>query len=153
MQILFLNGWRALPGGAKPTFLARHGHAVIAPTLSDDDFDEATRQAQAEFDRQKPEVVVGLSRGGTVAMNINIGQARLVLLCPGWKKWGTARSVKPGTIILHARADNVVPFSDSEELVRNSGLPDSALIEVGTDHFLSDPVSLARMLRACEEAI
>jgi hypothetical protein len=86
-------------------------------------------------------------------MNINIGQARLVLLCPGWKKWGTARSVKPGTIILHARADNVVPFSDSEELVRNSGLPDSALIEVGTDHFLSDPASLARMLRACEEAI
>ena len=56
-------------------------------------------------------------------MNIKIGDARLVLLCPAWKKWGTARTVKPGTVILHSRADDVVPFAYSEELVRNSGLP------------------------------
>ena len=37
------------------------------------------------------------SRGGAVAMNIDGGEARLVLLCPAWKKWGTARTVKPGT--------------------------------------------------------
>ena len=54
-------------------------------------------------------------------MNINSGDARLVLLCPAWKKCGTARTVKPGTVILHSRADDVVPFADSEELVRNSG--------------------------------
>jgi hypothetical protein len=29
-----------------------------------------------------------------------------------------------------------VPFADSEELVRNSGLPASALIEVGNDQIL-----------------
>ena len=82
-------------------------------------------------------------------MNINSGDARLVLLCPAWKKWGTARTVKPGTVILHSRADDVVPFADSEELVRNSGLPASALIEVGTDHRLADPEPLAAMLKAC----
>ena len=54
-------------------------------------------------------------------MNINSGEAKLVLLCPAWKKWGTARTVKPGTVILHSRADDVVPFADSEELVKNSG--------------------------------
>ena len=58
-------------------------------------------------------------------MNINSGDAKLVLLCPAWKKWGTARTVKPGTVILHSRADDVVPFADSEELVRTSGLPAS----------------------------
>ena len=31
-------------------------------------------------------------------MNIKIGDARLVLLCPAWKKWGTAKTVKPGTV-------------------------------------------------------
>ena len=30
-----------------------------------------------------------------------------------------------GTVILQSHADDVVPFSDSEELVRNSGLPAS----------------------------
>jgi hypothetical protein len=60
--------------------------------------------------------------------------------------------VKPGTVNLHSRADDVVPFSDSEELVRSSGLPASALIEVGTDHRLADPEPLAEMLRACKKA-
>jgi hypothetical protein len=82
-------------------------------------------------------------------MNINSGDARLVPLCPAWKKWGTARTVKPGTVILHSRADDVVPFANSEELVRNSGLHASALIEVGTDHRLADPEPLEAMLRAC----
>ena len=115
---------------------------VINPKLPDEDFEEAVRIAQAEFDRHQPEVVVGSSRGGAVAMNIDSGDARLVLLCPAWKKWGTARTVKAGTVILHCRADDVVPFADSEELVRNSGLPASALIEVGNDHRLADPEPL-----------
>src|SRR5471032_1182605 len=100
MRILFLHGWHSVPGGVKPTFLAQHGHEVINPALPDEDFEAAVRIAQAEFDQHQLEVVVGLSRGGAVAMNINIGEAKLVLICPGWKKWGTAKSVKPGTVIL-----------------------------------------------------
>ena len=83
-------------------------------------------------------------------MNINGGNARLVLLCPAWKKYGTVKAVKPGTTILHSRADDVVPFADSEELVRSSGLPASALVEVGNDHRLADPAPLAKLLEACE---
>src|SRR5262249_13880918 len=77
------------------------------------------------------------------------GDARLVLLRPAWKKYGAVRTVKAGTVILHSRADDVVPFADSEELVRTSGLPASALIEVGDDHRLADPEPLRRMLAAC----
>ncbi len=149
MKILFLHGWQSVPGGVKPTFLARHNHEVINPKLPDDDFAEAVMIAQREFDRHKPAVVVGSSRGGAVAMNINSDHARLVLLCPAWKKWGTVRTIRPGTVILHSRADDVVPFADSEQLVRNSGLPAAALIEVGEDHRLADPEPLAAMLKAC----
>ena len=102
MKILFLHGWQSVPGGVKPTFLAQHGHEVINPPLPDEDFGEAVKIAQAKFDKHRPQVVVGSSRGGAVAMNINSGDARLVLLCPAWKKWGTARTVKPGTVILHS---------------------------------------------------
>ena len=78
-------------------------------------------------------------------MNINTGTTPLVLLCPAWKTWGTATTVKPGTTILHSRADETVPFADSEELVRNSGLPSSVLVEVGTEHRLADGESLKAM--------
>lgn len=146
--ILFLHGWHSVPGGVKPTYLKDHGHKVINPALDDDDFTAAVATAQAEFDQHQPQVVVGSSRGGAVAMNIDSGSAKLVLLCPAWKNWGTAKLVKPGTVILHSRADDVIPFADSEELARN---PAAALIEVGNDHRLADPEPLAAMLRACEE--
>ena len=150
MRILFLHGWHSVPGGVKPTFLAQHGHEVINPKLPDEDFEEALRIAQVEHDRHRPDVVVGSSRGGALAMNLDSGDTPLVLLCAAWKKDGTARTVKPGTVILHSRADDVVPFADSEELVKHSGLPATALIEVGVDHRLADAEPLAAMLRACE---
>jgi hypothetical protein len=146
--ILFLHGWMSKPGGLKPSFLVQHGHEVINPALPDDDFELAVRIAQAAFDRHQPQVVVGSSRGGSVAMNINSGNAKLVLLCPAWRNWGSATTVKPGTVILHCRTDEIIPFADSEELVRSSG---ATLIETGSDHRLADPQSLAAMLRACEE--
>jgi hypothetical protein len=94
-------------------------------------------------------VIAGSSRDGAVAMNMNNGDAKLALLCPAWKKYGKATTVKPDTVILHSRADEVVPFVDSEELVRNSGLPASTLIEVGSDHRLADREPLERMLEEC----
>src|SRR5262245_59351359 len=149
MKVLFLHGWQSVPGGVKPTYLKNHGHEVINPKLPDEDFAEAVSIAQDEFDRHHPQAVVGSSRGGAVAMNIDNGEARLVLLCPAWKKYGSARTVKPDTVILHSRADDVVPFADSEELAKTSG---ATLIEVGTDHRLADPEPLAAMLKACNDA-
>ena len=118
------------------------------PALDDDDFGAAVATAQAEFDKHQPQVVVGSSRGGAIAMNIKSGDAWLVLLCPAWRNWGTARTVKADTVILHSRADDVIPFADSEELANISG---ATLIEVGNDHRLADPESLTAMLRACEK--
>jgi len=148
---LFLHGWQSVPGGVKPTFLAEHGHQVINPALPDEDFAAAVRIAQAEFDWHQPDVIVGSSRGGAVAMTIQSGETPLVLLCPAWRHFGTTKRVKANTTILHSRADDTIPFADSDELVRNSGLPASTLIEVGGDHRLADIGSLETMLRACED--
>ncbi len=51
---------------------------------------------------------------------------------------------------MHSRLDDVIPFEDSVELIRNSSLPAKTLIEVGSDHRLADDSSLAMMLWACE---
>jgi hypothetical protein len=152
MKILFLHGWHSVPGGVKPSYLREHGHEVVNPALDDDDWAEAVRTAQTEYDRHRPDVIVGSSRGGAAAMNIDSGSTPLVLLCPAWKKWGTATAVKPGTVILHSEADDVIPIAESREVVRASGLPDSVLIVVGTDHRLADPEPLAAMLGAAIRA-
>jgi len=151
MKVLFLHGWTSTPGGNKPTFLKEHGHEVVNPALPDEDFDEAVSIAQAEYNNHQPDVIVGSSRGGAVAMNIDSKGTPLVLLCPAWKKWGTATTVTPNTVILHSRQDDVVPFEDSEEIVANSDIPPETLIEVGTDHRLADPEPLEAMLEACEQ--
>jgi hypothetical protein len=153
MKILFLHGWHSVPGGVKPSYLIEHGHDVINPALDDDDFDMAVRTAQAEYDRHRPDVIVGSSRGGAVAMNIKSGSTPLVLLCPAWRRWGTATTVEPGTVILHSEADDVIPIADSQELVRTSGLPEPALIVVGNDHRLADAEPLRTMLETCEKAV
>ncbi len=152
MKILFLHGWTSTPGGVKPTYLKDNGHEVFNPALPDDDFDAAVRITQADFDLHQPDVVVGSGRGGAVTMNINSGNTPLVLLCPAWKRWGKATTVKPNTVILHAKTDEIIPFADSQELLRNSSLTELALIVIGNDHRLADQKSLQVMLEAVEKS-
>jgi predicted esterase YcpF (UPF0227 family) len=76
VKILFLHGWHSVPGGVKPTYFIQHGHEVINPSLPDDDFDAAVRIAQAEFDQHRPDVIVGSSRGGAIAMAMGSGSCR-----------------------------------------------------------------------------
>jgi len=151
MKILFLHGTGSKLGDVRASYLIEHGHDVLNPALPDDNFDDTVRIAQSEYDQGSPEVVVGSSRGGAAAMNMISGDTPLVLLCPAWKRYGNATKTKPNTTILHSKADERVPFSESEELVENSGLPSSALIDVGTQHRLTDQESLAAMLRTVEE--
>src|SRR3954453_10795321 len=101
MKILFLHGRGSVPGGVKPTYLAQHGHDVLNPALPDEDFDAALRIAQDACDAHRPAALVGSSRGGAVAMTLHCEGARLVLLCPAWRKYGRAHSVPAGTVILH----------------------------------------------------
>src|SRR5258708_3856153 len=150
MKILFLQGWQWVRGGVKQPSLPQRAHEDITPALDENSYPAALATAQSEFDQHRPQVVVGSSRGGAIAMNINSGDAKLVLLCPAWKKFGTAKTVKPGTVILHSRADDVIPFADSEEVAKNCG---ATLIEVGNDHRLADREPLAAMLKACENTL
>lgn len=153
MIVLFLHGWNSRPGGVKPTYLAEHGHTVLNPELPDEDFAQAVLVAQAAIDAHSPDVIVGSSRGGAVAMNVEADDIPLVLMCPAWTHWGMVRRVKQGTVILHAEADDVISIEDSRELVRHSRLPESSLIVVGNDHRMADAESLDAMLSAIEQAV
>jgi hypothetical protein len=152
MKILYLHGLHSKPGGVKPTFLREHGYEVINPALPDGDFPRSVQIAQAAYEGSRPAAVVGSSRGGAVAMNIDSGSVPLVLIAPAWRRWGTVTRVKPGTVILHAHDDAVIPIAESLDLLRSSGLPESALKIVGQDHNMIDAAALAALLEAIETA-
>ena len=152
MRLLFLHGYGARPGGLKPTFLWEEGHKVINPGLPSEDFEESARIAQEVFDRTRPELVVGSSRGGAVAVNMDRGEVPLLLIAPAWKKWGTATTVKKPVVILHSQSDDVVPIADSRELLENSRLPMDHLVVVGDDHSMSDKQALAALADAVKQS-
>jgi hypothetical protein len=55
-------------------------------------------------------------------MNLDSGNAPLVLMCPAWKRWGLARTTKPASIILHWRQDEVIPFFRRGRMYREQQL-------------------------------
>jgi alpha-beta hydrolase superfamily lysophospholipase len=154
MKILYLHGLSSRPGGVKPTFLARHNHEVINPALPDDDFAASVGIAQAAYEEGRPVVIVGSSRGGAVAVNLDLGlcSSPLVLIAPAWRRWGRACKLNGPAIILHSTGDTVIPIDDSHELIRWSGRTDSTLMVVGADHNMTDPAALEALLAAIDSA-
>ena len=150
MKILYLHGLGSKPGGMKPTFLRSQGYDVINPALPDEDFEHSVQIAQQAFDTNEPELVVGSSRGGAVAIAIDTRGVPFVLIAPAWKRWGRTIRVATRAVILHSAHDDVIPFADSRELIEASGLDPSALIEVGADHNMVDETALRALTEAIE---
>ena len=145
-KILFLHGLESKPGGSKVKFLEKHGYEVLNPFLPKYSWDESLENAQALIDSENPDIVVGSSRGGAVALSIKTGAASLVLIAPAWRRFGSERLGQlSGGIILHCREDKIVPYEDSVEL---SGLTGANLIPCGADHRMSDPDALDGILDA-----
>ena len=151
MKILYLHGLKSQPGGVKATLLRGKGHEVAMPALPDKDFDASVRLAQQTYDELHPDVVVGSSRGGAVAMAIDSQETPLVLISPDWKKWGNKTTTKAATVILHSAADDAIALEDSRTLLQNSGLPKTALRAVGTSHFMVDEAALQALVDAVEQ--
>ena len=143
-KLLLLPGWSS-SGSAKRVFLTFVGYNVLQPSLSDWSFRRAVSQAQEAYDAFRPDVIVGSSRGGAVAMNMNSGGTPLVLLAPAWKRWGKATSVKNNCVVVHSPHDDVVPYSESVELC---GKSEARLISAGADHRLNDPQARKALERA-----
>ena len=128
MKILFLDGLGSNPSGRKPAFLRDHGYEIAYPILPEWDFDEAVPTAQNAFDADRPDVIIGYSRGGAVAMKMSSGDVPLVLIAQAWKYRRVGDTAKPRTLVLHSPDDVLVPIDDSRELLRNSGLHQSTLL-------------------------
>ena len=139
MKILFLHGLESKPGGTKVKALLTAGHSVFNPALPKSSFEESVRIAQEIIDKEKPAYIVGSSRGGAVAMSVDPGDAKLVLIAPAWKRFKVAPIVRKNTVILHSEADDIVLFADSQELAAETG---ASLQKCGECHRMYDEEAL-----------
>jgi hypothetical protein len=142
-KVLFLHGLESKPGGKKPAFLKEHGFEVLNPLLPKNDFLKSCDIAQALVDNECPDVVIGSSRGGAVAMAIDPKNAELVLIAPAWVNFKGPSKVSVSASILHSRLDDVVPFANSFDLSVRSG---ASLIDCGSDHRMNDSGALEKLL-------
>tara|TARA_E500000331_G_scaffold12607_1_gene11384 strand:- start:27 stop:467 length:441 start_codon:yes stop_codon:yes gene_type:complete len=142
MRVLLLHGKESQPGGSKAKAIKDAGHELINPDLRTS-WAEALQIAQDAVDVHEPDIVVGSSRGGALAVNIDTNGAPRVLVAPAWKMFGQTSTVPSNTVILHAEVDDIVPFEDSVELAKNSG---AKLVAVGNDHRMSDDEALTAMV-------
>lgn len=140
-KVLFLHGLESLPGGTKVQHLRKEGYYVLNPLLPRSSFEESCNIAQAYVTCGRPDIIVGSSRGGAVAMNIDTLGARLVLIAPAWTHYPIvdAKFLPESTTILHSTHDDVVKIQDSESLATTYGL---SLLRCGNDHRMSDDSAL-----------
>lgn len=148
MKVLFLHGKEGTPTGTKPTYLKRKGHEILAPALDKNDWEASRTAAKEAFAKFKPDVVVGSSRGGALACDLETGDVPKVLIAPAYKHF-PARIVDVDSRcwILHCLKDDIVDFEASIQLAESTG---ATLIECGEGHRMSDPTTL-RLLDALLE--
>ena len=146
-KVLFLHGLESKPGGAKAKHLEKVGHTVLNPALPKYSFEESVAIAQGVIDRELPDVIVGSSRGGAIAMCVNPSGAKIVLVAPAWSHFRqTAHSeVTKDTMILHSENDTTVLLKDSEHLIDTYG---ATLIKVGECHRMNDTSALEALAHA-----
>lgn len=142
-RLLYFHGSSAGRFGSKTDLLERHGHLIVGrPRLpyprhprrswrwlvayfDQQWFRDAVQAAQECYDACLPDVIIGSSMGGAVAMNIRSGDTPQVLVAPAWRAWwmlrfGRARRVKPATVIVHGDRDRTVFPRASRRLLVNS---------------------------------
>ncbi len=105
-HILFLHGMSGGPLGTKTECLEEHGHQIVGrphlpfpqyprrswrwvlALLDRRWFRQAVDVAQEAFNHCRPDVIVGVSMGGAVAVNLASGDTPQVLIAPAWRAWG-----------------------------------------------------------------
>ena len=129
VKVLFLHGLFGNPKRSiKVCSIQAMGYKVLAPQLSNWRYSTALKTAKEAL-KWDPDVIVGSSRGGAIAIQLESDKP-LLLLAPAWKYYGVKSKITTPCYILHGINDTTIPFNDSLEL-------NGRLIALEDDHHLN----------------
>lgn len=153
MDALFCHGLESAPHGAKFHALMDGGLRVVAPDCREKELGERVSTLTAAIEEHAPRIVIGSSYGGIAGLLASlVAQSRGhsiegLLLCapaltlPDPDGLEVTRACPAPTVIIHAPADAICPFSASDAFAQTHG---ARLIAVDDDHRLSQ--SLPRIV-------
>jgi len=132
-KVLFLHGlFSNGEQSCKCHSMRCDGYEVTAPPLNNWFLSWAI--SSVNLNRIKPNVIVGSSRGGAVALSLKT-KLPLILLAPAWKYYGVKSKFTNRCVVIHGVKDTLIPYQDSIELVNKN--PNAELLLVDDDHRLN----------------
>lgn len=149
-RVLFIHGQESGPQGTKARQLAEHFDA-LTPAMDTSDFEGCVRQIRDAIAEFRPDVVVGSSFGGAVAVALlqrSLWQGPTLLLAQAAAELGVPLRLPDGVPvwIVHGTHDDVVPIASSLMLARSGSPEHVRLLEVHDDHRLSATVASGRLV-------
>ena len=140
MKILFLHGKEGTPFGTKPTYLKEQGYEVEAPALDKNNWEASRTAARETFESFKPDVVIGSSRGGALACDLETNGVPKILIAPAYKHFpAKVVGLNKSTWVLHCPEDAIVKYEHSVQLAESTG---ATLLDCGENHRMSDKTTL-----------
>ncbi|MCX8071924.1 MAG: hypothetical protein N3C12_05680 [Candidatus Binatia bacterium] len=157
IRLQFIHGLEGSPQGTKARLFAEHFDA-ITPAMNTSDFLGCVDLHQKVLAEFQPDVLVGSSFGGAVAVALLHRKAwsgPTMLLAPAVFHYDVPRFLPPGVPvwIVHGTRDTVVAIDDSRTLARTGTAELVHLIEVDDDHALSATVAKSELVSLIEQLV
>ncbi len=155
LRVLFIHGLESSPQGTKARVLAEAFDART-PAMDTGDFEACVRLQAEEISRFSPDVVVGSSFGGAVAVALlqrGLWRGPTLLLAQAAVEQGLAPTLPKGRRVwlVHGTRDDLVPMANSRMLARTGTPRLVRWIEVDDDHRLTELVSSGGLVSTVQE--
>ncbi|GBD26370.1 hypothetical protein HRbin30_01702 [bacterium HR30] len=150
IRVQFIHGLEGSPQGTKARLFAEHFDACT-PAMDTSDFQGCVELHARKLSEFQPDVLVGSSFGGAVAVALLHRKAwagPTLLLAPAVFHYDVPRFLPEGVPvwIVHGLRDTVVRIEDSRALAQTGTPALVRLIEVDDDHALSATVARSELV-------
>jgi alpha/beta superfamily hydrolase len=155
LRVQFIHGLEGSPQGAKARLFARTFEA-LTPPMNTSDFEGCVRQHANTLASFRPDVLVGSSFGGAVAVALlqrGAWSGPTMLLAQAAVRRGLPVQL-PADVhvwLVHGRQDEIIDVEDSRRLADSSASGLVRLIEVDDDHSLHGLVDSGRLVELVRE--
>lgn len=155
MRVQFIHGLESSPQGTKARLFAEH-FTALTPAMDTSDFAGCVDLQERALGEFKPDVLVGSSFGGAVAVALlgrGAWRGPTLLLAQAAFHFDGPRALPEGVRVwlVHGRQDDVVDVNESRALAKTGSPGLVRLIEVDDDHPLSALVDSGRLVDLVRE--